>query len=399
MKAPIKFTFEGKEVKVVDDYTYLGVIFNFNGCFKKAIENQKTVALRAMQALLTKIRLLVLDVDTSIELFHRCVMPILLYGSEVWAFDTNNIATLDVLYKGFLKQILHIHISTPTCMVFGETGQPRLQRLIAQRQVGFWAKLKFDAVPRLSKLILPALVGLHGNRTSRTIISKDKTRKALKFDFKWITTLRHTLDHLGMGYIFDTFCLSEPREVLAEVKRRFADSSTQVWRSEVDEHQLCVNYRMFKREWGMSPYLTVLPEPQRTWLTKFRTRCHNLPICQNKFTKPDAPTQLKLCNLCNMNEIGDEFHYIFKCNAFSAKRKKLISPYFCERPNIIKYQELFESPDPEILYKLANFTHVVMNSFPYDKPQTPERLQESYTTRAGRVTKRPVRLADSLVAY
>ena len=103
VKCPTKFTFEGKEVKIVDDYTYLGVIINFNGCFKKAIENQKTVALRAMQALHTKIRLLVLDVDTSIELFHRCVMPILLYGSEVWAFDSNNIATLDVLHKGFLS--------------------------------------------------------------------------------------------------------------------------------------------------------------------------------------------------------------------------------------------------------------------------------------------------------
>ena len=52
-----------------------------------------------------------LDIDTSIELFHRCVMPILLYGSEVWAFDSNNIAALDVLYKGFLKQIMHVHRS------------------------------------------------------------------------------------------------------------------------------------------------------------------------------------------------------------------------------------------------------------------------------------------------
>ena len=78
-----KFIFEGKEVKVVDDYTYLGVIFNYNGSFKKAIANQKAVALRAMQALLTKVRLLVLDVDTSLELFQRCVMLILLYGSEI----------------------------------------------------------------------------------------------------------------------------------------------------------------------------------------------------------------------------------------------------------------------------------------------------------------------------
>ena len=292
---------------------------------------------------------------------------------------------------------MHVHISTPTCMVFGETGQPQLMRLIAQRQVGFWAKLKFDAVPRLSKLILPALVGLHGNRMSRTITTKDKIKKELKFDFKWLTSLRNTLDHLGLGYIFECF-YSEPREVLTEVKRRFTDSNTQLWRSEVDEHPLCVNYRMFKREWGMSPYLTVLPQPQRTWLTKFRTRCHNLPICQNKFAKPGAPAKSKCCTLCNIDEIGDEFHYIFKCDAFSANRKKLIPAYFSERPNIIKFQELFESNDPEILFKLANFSQVVMKSFLYEKPTSPVKLQESYTTRAGRVTKRPVRLADSLLA-
>ena len=222
----------------------------------------------------------------------------------------------------------------------------------------------------------------------------------MKFDFKWITTVRHTLDHLGLGFIFDSPCPVEPKEISIEVKRRFADSSIQVWRSDVDEHQQCVNYRMFKREWGMSPYLTVLPQPQRSWLSEFRTRCHNLPVCQNKFAKPaDAPTQPKLrfCKLCNLNEIGDEFHYIFKCNAFAAKRKQLIQPYFVKRPNALKFQELFESSDPDVLMKLANFTQTIMKAFPFEKTSSPVKLQESYTTRVGRVTKRPVRLADSLV--
>ena len=105
------------------------------------------------------------------------------------------------------------------------------------------------------------------------------------------------------------------------------------------------------------------------------------------------------CTLCNMDEIGDDFHYIFNCKAFSASRKKYIPPYFSERPNIIKFQALFESNDPEILYNLANFTQVVMKSFPYDKPLSPVRLQESYITRVGRITKKPVRLVDSLVFY
>ena len=76
--------YDGKVVDVVDDYTYLGVVFNYNGNFKKAILNQRTVATRALKSLLRKAKILDLDVDTQMELFQRCVMPILLYGCESW---------------------------------------------------------------------------------------------------------------------------------------------------------------------------------------------------------------------------------------------------------------------------------------------------------------------------
>ena len=86
-----------------------------------------------------------------------------------------------------------------------------------------------------------------------------------------------------------------------------------------------------------------------------------------------------------------------KCNAFAAKRKQLILPCFRGRPNALKFQELFESTDPDVLMKLAKFTQIVMKAFAYEKAPSPIRLQLSYTTRAGRVTQRPVRLADSLI--
>ena len=70
-KAPRTFTYGGEEVKVVDDYTYLGVVFNYNGNFKKAIRHQKTVANRALNSLAVKARALNLDTDTQLELFQR----------------------------------------------------------------------------------------------------------------------------------------------------------------------------------------------------------------------------------------------------------------------------------------------------------------------------------------
>ena len=394
-----KFIFEGKEVKVVDDYTYLGVIFNFNGSFKKAIANQKAVALRAMQALLTKVRLLILDVDTSLELFQRCVMPILMYGSEIWAYDIGHIAELDVLYKGFIKQILHVYGATPTCMVFGESGQPDLNSLISTRQVGFWAKLAHDATPRLSKLILPVVTGLQGKPTPMHGSGRES-----HFDFKWLSHLRRTLNELGLGYMFDQ-TIADPKFILLEVKKRMKDSRTQIWQGEIREHLECVNYRMFKNEWGLSPYLVLLPLGQRTLITKFRTRNHNLPVCPNSHFKrktDDGKGEAKKgmalhCPLCRLNEIGDEYHYIFKCPAFASDRKKLIDTRFTSRPNALKFQELFESSDIEVLSKLSKFTNSIMSNFAAEKPWSPLRVKESYTLRSGRVTKRPPKLKDFFV--
>ena len=139
----------------------------------------------------------------------------------------------------------------------------------------------------------------------------------------------------------------------------------------------------------MSPYLTVLPQPQRTWLTKFRTRCHSLPICQNKFAKPGAPSKSKSCTLCNMDEIGDEFHYIFKCSWLESKRRKLIPPRFTSSPNALAFHDLFNSEETDVLTNLARFAKAIMNEFSYEKPPSPVRLRATHVTRSGRVSKRP----------
>ena len=70
-------------IEVVGEYVYLGVIFNYNGLFTKAINKQITQAKKAMFALLEKAKILKLPIDITYELFERMVLPILLYGSEV----------------------------------------------------------------------------------------------------------------------------------------------------------------------------------------------------------------------------------------------------------------------------------------------------------------------------
>ena len=107
------------------DYVYLGVKFNYNGSFTKAMEKQTDQARKAMFSMLTKARRLQLPVDIQIDLFEKTVLPVLLYGCEVWGCA--NIDAIEVFYRKFLKIILKVGKATPNCIVYGETGRLPLQ--------------------------------------------------------------------------------------------------------------------------------------------------------------------------------------------------------------------------------------------------------------------------------
>ena len=49
------------------------------------------------------------------------------------------------------------------------------------------------------------------------------------------------------------------------------------------------------------------------------------------------------CNLCNSGDIGDEYHYIFRCKSLLNERKKLLSVFYYNRPNTYKFEILFQS--------------------------------------------------------
>ena len=80
----IKFALDETELEVVDQYTYLGVTFNYNNTFYKSIERQISQAKKALFSLITKSRRLDVPIDITLDLFDKLVLPILIYGSEVW---------------------------------------------------------------------------------------------------------------------------------------------------------------------------------------------------------------------------------------------------------------------------------------------------------------------------
>ena len=118
------------------------ITFDYNGKFKKAINKQVMAARRALFVLQKKARILKLPIDVQIELFDKTVLPILLYGSEVWGFS-KNIEQIEIFYRKFLKGILGINNCTPNPMVYGESGKTTIKIYIKERMIDFWMRLHY----------------------------------------------------------------------------------------------------------------------------------------------------------------------------------------------------------------------------------------------------------------
>jgi hypothetical protein len=44
----------------------------------------------------------------------------------------------------------------------------------------------------------------------------------------------------------------------------------------------------------------------------------------------------------NVNELGDEFHYLFKSTFFNNVRAKFLPRNICNNPNVFKFKELID---------------------------------------------------------
>ncbi len=67
----------------------------------------KTAAHKALYCMLAKARKLQLPIDIQCQLFDHLVLPVLLYGIEVWGYE--DVLQVEVFHRKFLRLILHVN--------------------------------------------------------------------------------------------------------------------------------------------------------------------------------------------------------------------------------------------------------------------------------------------------
>lgn len=82
----------------MSEFKYLGIAFSRSGSFCKVKKHLVEQAQKSMYSIIRKIRLFNLPIEQQFNLFDKVVVPILLYGCEIWGYEN-----IDIIEKIHLK--------------------------------------------------------------------------------------------------------------------------------------------------------------------------------------------------------------------------------------------------------------------------------------------------------
>ena len=126
-------------LEIVTNFIYLGITFSKNGRFLNCLKNNIEKARLAFFSLMNRCKDRHIPIDCKLELFEKCIEPILLYGCEIWGVEDSTL--LEKFRLKCYKIIMKAKTSTPGYMLYGELGLLPLSYHIQKRMITYWGKI------------------------------------------------------------------------------------------------------------------------------------------------------------------------------------------------------------------------------------------------------------------
>ena len=106
---------------------------------------------------------------------------------------------------------------------------------------------------------------------------------------------------------------------LFEFQQRVCDIDGQLWHDNLLSVNKLDSYRLFKTNLVCEQYILLLDKHVYiSVLAKFRCSGHKLLVEQGRHA--NLSRDLRICKLCDLNEVEDERHFLLKCPFFSDLR-------------------------------------------------------------------------------
>ena len=330
-----KWFYHGNEIEVVNEFNYLGLLFNYNGKFSKTQKHAADQGRKANFALSAKLMNHCFNVETQLSVFDTYVNSILNYGSEVWGL--HKAPDVEKVHSSFCKTLLGVKKSTTNDLVYFELGRLPLYISRKLRIIKYWLKLR-----KSENCILKACL-------AQRILDNDE----------WIISIKNELNTLGLMYIFEGNFVHE-NNVFFIIKSRFNDVYQQNMLSRIQNTTRGALYKHLVDNFTIQYYLQKSLNPTyRKYLSKFRLSAHSLNIEKGRYNNTNRRD--RICTLCNSSDIEDEFHFILKCPIYNDLRVNYIKNYYYRRPSVFKLVQLLSVNNVKIINNLGKYLYLASN--------------------------------------
>ena len=335
-----KFYLNGTEISDTRTFKYLGITINSKNCsFTATLEDLSSKAKRATYALLNKLPLKLTPIKTLVKLFDTCIVPILLYGSEIWAPFTNlewkkwEYTHIEKVHTQFLKRILGVNRSTTNALVRAELGRHSLLEQITNRNINYIKYIQNKSPQALVKQAA-AYEDTCNSRTNLHSIFKK-------------------YEHANLNHNLNTLSKYKIRSI---IKNDF----NLKWQTYINSYTKADTFKSFKNIVKFEPYLEDIENRKyRVAFSKLRLSDHCLMIEKGRQSRPILSREQRKCPFCT-TEIENEVHFITKCSAYNRfhlyEAISLQTPNFRFLNNEQQFIFLMSQEDQNITYTLAHCT-------------------------------------------
>jgi hypothetical protein len=140
LPANIAFQFGNKELEIVKEYRYLGIVFSSSCLFRKAAEDAKRKGMMALGSTWKLFQNCKIDAwKTHQKLFNSLVASTTVYGSHIWGPNYKDV--IDKVQSHFIPRLLHLDFKTPTYALRLETKTQKLILTVRKQQINFVIRL------------------------------------------------------------------------------------------------------------------------------------------------------------------------------------------------------------------------------------------------------------------
>ena len=158
-------------------------------------------------------------------------------------------------------------------------------------------------------------------------------------------------------------------------------------------------YYKYKKNYIFEDYLDHIPRHIRLYTTRLRTSSHNLPVETMRYTKPKPERKDRKCDICNMDMVGDEHHYLLQCSnpeIISSRsefleniRQKITQLKSFNETEIMNY--CLTMADENIYIYITQYIKEILNIYREEKSEV-TKPQPQIITKSGRFVKPPKKL-------